>query len=137
MIASPSGDGTKTRLRLPACSVTNEVNGCREAAEEGRLLREPSGLQPLPQGARASDRIGLPQRLLGFDGRHSARARSLGLILCGSELGLSVCELGGQLIDAFPQLLSLSMTGSEGLIGEVSARLGHGRAAVGLFKLLA
>jgi len=86
---------------------------------------------------RASDRICLPQRLLGFDGRHSARARSLGLILCGSELGLSVCELGGQLIDALAQLLSLSMTGSEGLIGEVSARLGHGRGAVGLFKLLA
>ena len=39
------------------------------------------------------------KRLLDFDGRHSARARSLGVILCGSELGLSVSRFGGQLIE--------------------------------------
>jgi hypothetical protein len=61
----------------------------------GRLLRQPCGLQPLPQGAGPPDGIRLPQRLLGFHGCYSTCARGLGLILCGREFGLSVRELGG------------------------------------------
>jgi hypothetical protein len=58
----------------------------------GRLLRQPCGLQPLPQGAGPPDGIRLPQRLLGFHGCYSTCARGLGLILCGREFGLSVRE---------------------------------------------
>jgi hypothetical protein len=59
------------------------------------------------------------------------------LVLCCSELGLSIRELGDQLIDALAKLLSRSMTGSKCLIGKISARLGRGHAAVGLLKPLA
>jgi hypothetical protein len=102
-----------------------------------RLLREPSGIQPGPQGTRPADGVCLPQRLLGYHGRYSTRARGLGLILCGGQFGLSVRELGSQLIDSPAQLLSLSLTGSKCLIGKISARLGRGHPAVGVFKLLA
>ena len=57
--------------------------------------------------------------------------------MCGRKFGLSVRELGGQLIDPPAQLLSLSAIGSERLVGTFCARLGRGCAAVRLLKLFA
>jgi hypothetical protein len=102
--------------------------GSAPPRELGRLLRQPCGLQPLPQRARPPEGIRLPQRLLGFHGCYSTCARGLGLILCGREFSLSVRQLGGQLIDSLAQLLSLSAIGSECQVGTFCTRLGRGRA---------
>jgi hypothetical protein len=54
------------------------------------------------RGAR--DRLGLPQLLLGFDGGHSERARSLGVILVSCQSSLGIREVGQSVIEWLTQL---------------------------------
>ena len=60
--------------------------------------RPPLGIRLPPLGIR------LPQLLLDFDGCHSARARSLGLILGSCQFSLGICELGQSVIESLTQL---------------------------------
>ena len=60
--------------------------------------RPPLGIRLPPLGIR------LPQLLLDFDGCHSARARSLGLILGSCQFSLGIRELGQSVIESLTQL---------------------------------
>jgi hypothetical protein len=87
--------------KLTRADARRQIHGLRPM---GALFAAPCGQDSLETAPRPPLGIRLPQLLLDFDGCHSARARSLGVILGSCQFSLGIRELGQRVIESLTQL---------------------------------